>query len=335
MIEELMHPLLQYQQYSTTFFEWWAFLFIQYFLNVPDQGSALLTHITNFFSLLAGIKEVSKHVVGLRSPVDTYYPPTYSTSTDKFGLLIHLHGFGSSGAYSGGSYLKLTQALPQGGYVLMLPNAIKNVQGTRYWKGTDACCDVMNMGVNDAKYIRSLIKKAVGTGRIDPNKVFISGHSNGAFMSYRFACEFSDLIAGIIAINGATFYDNGDCVSLYNSAAPRKMSILSIHSTADATILYAGGRILGATYPSLEGSIARWQANLGCTVTDLISSGESFTADSASHVAQVYVPVADSCPAGAHIEHWKVVDGVHGPGFTNAFRTKLVAWMDAHPKATE
>jgi dipeptidyl aminopeptidase/acylaminoacyl peptidase len=40
------------------------------------------------------------------------------------------------------------------------------------------------------------------------------GHSNGGFMTYHIACQYPDLVAGIIVISGANFFDNEYCKSL-------------------------------------------------------------------------------------------------------------------------
>lgn len=68
-------------------------------------------------------------------------------------------------------------------------------------------------------------------------------------MSYRMACEYPELLAGIVTLAGATYYDNSVCTAL-SDAADRKLSILHIHGTQDNTIRYAGGNIRGVLYPS-------------------------------------------------------------------------------------
>ncbi|TNV77736.1 hypothetical protein FGO68_gene15540 [Halteria grandinella] len=322
---DLKHPLLYYQQYHTTFLQWWLFYFLQFFMNLSDMGDAILAHTKSLFGLITGSPVLNQMTIGLRSPAKIYYP----SSGSDFGLLVFLHGFGSSGQESGEWWLQLNQL--NSNYAVITPNGIKNPQGTRYWSGSDACCDVLDQGVDDSKYVRKLIQTEIAKGSIDPKKIFVSGHSNGGFMSYHFACENSDLIAGIIVISGQTFLDNIYCQGLDKSGNPRKISVLHIHGTADETILYEGGSILGAEYPSVAGSISRWQENLGCTVTDLELS-ESITIDSNNLVTEVYLPVASSCPAGTHIEHWKMINEDHVPAFSNAFRTKLASWLDAHPK---
>ena len=49
--------------------------------------------------------------------------------------------------------------------------------------------------------------------KVDPDRIFVTGWQNGAFMSFRLACEISDKIAGIapfagtIGIKNATSHD--------------------------------------------------------------------------------------------------------------------------------
>ena len=132
------------------------------------------------------------------------------------------------------------------------PTGIKNSFGMRFWKGTDSCCDVLGAGLDDAAYIVSLIDEASKYVNIDQKRVFLDGHSNGAFLANRVACDYADRIAGIIALGGLGYKDKSKCKPKY------PVNILNVHGTSDETIFYAGGIIMGASYPSVEENIKNW-----------------------------------------------------------------------------
>ena len=47
---------------------------------------------------------------------------------------------------------------------------------------------------------------------VDPGRVCLIGHSNGGFMSHRFACDRADLVAAIVSLAGVpTGSDLGRC----------------------------------------------------------------------------------------------------------------------------
>ena len=55
---------------------------------------------------------------------------------------------------------------------------------------------------DDAAYLRELVAAAANLWRVDFGRIYAYGHSNGAAMAYRLACEASDLFAGVIAFAG-------------------------------------------------------------------------------------------------------------------------------------
>ncbi len=49
----------------------------------------------------------------------------------------------------------------------IVPNGIKNSAGKRFWKGTDACCDILEMGLDDSKYLINLVDEIAAKYPID------------------------------------------------------------------------------------------------------------------------------------------------------------------------
>ena len=72
---------------------------------------------------------------------------------------------------------------------------------------------------------------------VDPKRIFIVGHSNGAFMSHRLACDLSDRIAAIASLAGAAWNDASKC----NPSS--QVSVLDVHGDADTVINYGGGAV--------------------------------------------------------------------------------------------
>ena len=107
----------------------------------------------------------------------------------------------------------------------------------------------------------SIIDAVKAKYSVDPKRVFVLGHSNGGFMSYRMACDHADTIAAIASLAGATFDDPSMC------KPSEHVSVLQIHGTADQTIKYTGDQIIGHTYPGAEKSVATWAKYDGCTGT--------------------------------------------------------------------
>jgi polyhydroxybutyrate depolymerase len=88
---------------------------------------------------------------------------------------------------------------------------VARLNGARFWNATDACCDVDASGVDDSSYLAGLINEIGSHVAVDPRRVFVVGHSNGAFMSYRMACDHADTIAAIVSLAGAPPADPAAC----------------------------------------------------------------------------------------------------------------------------
>ncbi len=90
------------------------------------------------------------------------------------------------------------------------------------------------------------------------------GHSNGAFMAHRWACE-TETLSGIVGFAGVLPLANEDC------KFQRQLRVLQIHAVDDETILYDGDPVgyEGLSgYPSAIETIKRWAAVNGCESRD-------------------------------------------------------------------
>ena len=69
---------------------------------------------------------------------------------------------------------------------------------------------------------------------VDPNRVYAMGHSNGAMLSYRLACQLSDQIVAVGMVSGTRTLD---------SCTPSQpVSLIQVHGTADQNVPIDGGR---------------------------------------------------------------------------------------------
>ncbi len=56
--------------------------------------------------------------------------------------------------------------------------------------------------INDVGFISALIDSMIKDYNINPKRVYVTGISNGAIMSYRLACELSHKITAIAPVDG-------------------------------------------------------------------------------------------------------------------------------------
>ena len=101
------------------------------------------------------------------------------------------------------------------------------------WNTGKCCGYAKENNVDDVGFVAALIDQLQKDFSIDTKKIFATGYSNGALMSYRLACELSDKIAAIAPVAG---HD-----SLNSCNWTRPVPIIHFHGTSDPTFIYEGG----------------------------------------------------------------------------------------------
>ena len=212
----------------------------------------------------------------------------------------------------------------QRGFLYVHPDGTKDALGNQFWNATNACCG-FSSSVDDSTYLMSVIRQVERRYNVDRKRIFLIGHSNGGFMSYRMACDHADTIAAIVSLAGATFTDTSQC------APTEPVSVLEIHGTSDGVISYDGGDILGQTYPSAPTSVATWATYDGCTPTPVPSIE---TLDLASQIdgPETSVETFAGCPSGVDVSLWTVNGGPHVPALSATFASSAIDFLLSHPK---
>jgi polyhydroxybutyrate depolymerase len=153
-------------------------------------------------------------------------------------LLVALHGgFGSGLQFETNSgFDALADAH---GFIVVYPDGTPIRTGgalanARVWNGGRCCGPAARQQVDDVGFIRQLVGAISRQHDIDPARVYAAGHSNGAIMSYRLACELSHTIVAIGVQAGALEVDA--CQPTH------PVSVLHIHGSADHNIPIDGGR---------------------------------------------------------------------------------------------
>src|SRR5262249_9323452 len=112
-------------------------------------------------------------------------------------------------------------------------------------------------------FIRAMIGQIEQEFPIDRRRIYATGISNGAMMSYRLACDASDIFAAVGIVSGAL---------VSRSCSPRAaVSVIHIHGTADQNVPLAGGvgakSLTKTMLPSVQDTISFWVSANGCKGT--------------------------------------------------------------------
>ena len=151
--------------------------------------------------------------------------------------------------------------------------------------------------INDVGFISALIDTLDAHYNIDMARIYCTGFSFGAIMTYRLAAQLGHRFAAVAPISGYL----SDIVLNWNPI--REMPILNIHGTADARLPY-GPR----SHWTVEENLNFWVQNNNCSSpADTILLPDIDTTDN-STVEKISWT---NCSNNSSIIHYKVINGGH------------------------
>ncbi|MGE0880163.1 MAG: PHB depolymerase family esterase [Acidimicrobiia bacterium] len=194
----------------------------------------------------------------------------------KVPLIIALHGGAETSSFMAGySDLYARGNTGTDDYAVIFPQAVDKGVMTTWNDGRSGITTQPATGVNpdvtdvnDVGYINALIDWAISTGAVNPNKVYVTGFSNGAFMANRLACESSSKLAAAVFVAG---YAPLDPIAAYCPSGGASLPVLLISSDAESVVPFAGGQIgCGTVCPrgrtvSASAFMTTWRTRNGCT----------------------------------------------------------------------
>jgi polyhydroxybutyrate depolymerase len=246
--------------------------------------SFIKTRLPAFVKILAGINLISFPAFAgkdlrtsfmhdsLKRTFNIHIPSSYDKSV-QLPLVIALHGRGANGA----SMVILTQKgfnkmSDQDGFIIVYPDGIElNWNDGRM--DEEANDRAHRDNIDDVGFISALIDSMIQDYNINPKRVYVTGISNGAIMSYRLACELSHKITAIAPVDG-----NIPTLIFPECSPSRAVSVLAINNTDDPLVPFQGGEIYGQFHRiklgkvlSVDESIGFWVTRNSCSVTPVVN----------------------------------------------------------------
>lgn len=247
-------------------------------------------------------------------------------------LVLVLHG-GGGNALNAERMTGFTALARSEGFIVVYPEgSARGRLRLLTWNAGHCCGYAMESGSDDVGFLRLLIGELSRRHPIDPDRIFVTGMSNGAMLAHRLGIELEATIAAIAPVAGGLFGDE-----------PRgdgKVSALMINGMLDRSVPYGGGAPGGRFAHAWAGTPVKpagyqarfWAQANGC-------------ADPGSTEYEAIVHVRFSCPEGLGVELYGVKNGGHAwPGGEQGSRLAdaptpdlnatgtIWAFFAAHPK---
>ncbi len=145
-------------------------------------------------------------------------------------LVIMLHGGGGNGK-SGAMMTGFNALAEKEGFTVVYPDG--SGRGPLLtWNAGHCCAWAMEQKVDDVHFLSDLIDDLVAKGIADPDRVYVTGMSNGAMMTYRAGRELSGKVAAIAPVVGAMFGDEAPAPAI---------PVLMVTGAKDTRVPAAGG----------------------------------------------------------------------------------------------
>ena len=260
-----------------------------------------------------------------RGPVLVRLPASY-TGQQPIPMLLMLHAYLQSPAELE-SFMGVTATANANGIATVHPLGLPDVFGVPHWNATTACCAWFGPGNDDSGYLRDLIDEVKLNVNIAPDRVHVTGYSNGGYMAYRKACDHADVIASIISIGAATWNDPTLC------APTAPLHVLHIHGDGDTWVQYDGGLEVGGNpYPSVSNTLGYWAGYNGCVVAPTNGSTRLDLDALVPGAETAVIHYENTCQPGGSVEHWRMQGSNHFPVWQPSFAPLFTQWILAHSK---
>jgi poly(3-hydroxybutyrate) depolymerase len=151
-----------------------------------------------------------------------------------------------------GSGWRLEADAPDGGFIVVTPQGINNV-----WSSTN----------NDPQFFLNIVEAIKKVANIAPDKVYMSGISNGSLISYETACAHTDVFSGI-----AAFSAGQNCTSL-----GKPIPVISFDASPDfAYMTTVAASDTMVRLDQCKGSVDPKWLTIDTTTTDTVCRNDPF-----------------------------------------------------------
>ena len=198
----------------------YTYLYLVLCSSCSDQGDSLINTGALILSHNGVDREYLLHVPELKEG-STSYP-----------LLLNFHGYG--GTASDHMYSADFRSIADtAGFIVAYPQGLPSDDGSPHWNIAERGGDNKSQS-DDFGFINSLIDQISIVHNIDQDRIYASGYSNGAGISFSIACHL-DRIAAIASVSGLM-----SDWAFENCDPPDPVGVMILHGTSDYVRPYNG-----------------------------------------------------------------------------------------------
>ncbi|MEP6872035.1 MAG: PHB depolymerase family esterase [Anaerolineaceae bacterium] len=169
-------------------------------------------------------------------------------------LVMNFHG-SSKTALEQETYSGLGPVADRQGFILVSP------EGSGWPQGWEVVGVYADSGTDDLVVTRQIVEAIEAAFCIDPQRIYATGHSNGAEMASQVGCFLPDIFAAVAPVSGV----------VYQGCDGRPMPVISLHGTEDYNV----------PFETAQPAMAEWASHNGCsTVEEIVQVTEHVSRES-------------------------------------------------------
>jgi polyhydroxybutyrate depolymerase len=202
------------------------------------------------------------------------YVPTSYTGGTPVPLVVVFHGGPNTPENASGRF-GISEKAEEEGFIVAYANASEIALD--FWLlgyglfTSNILEELFRLWIDEVGYVKKIIRKTQNQFNIDPDRIYLAGHSNGAMFAYLLASKLSDIVAAI-ASNGGCIGGHLKNYSNFTIPAPKNpVSIVIFHGKQDYVVPYNGGWTYdGSSYfKSVAEAVSFWVEHNGCNATPM------------------------------------------------------------------
>lgn len=210
--------------------------------------------------------------------------PTGYNTNNQYPLVLNLHGLGAN-AKQQQTYSQFDDIADQKGLIVAYPNAIDESWTT--------------IGNTDINFLTHLVDSIRAEYSIN-DCLFVTGFSQGGFMTYKFANSTSHTVKAIAVGSGNMSSKTQD-----DSENAPQIPVIHFHGTADNIVPYNG---TSPFIPPVENTIDWWVNHNNCNTSPIVTQMPDLDPNDNSTVEKYYYENGEN---DSEVTFYKVIDGGH------------------------
>jgi polyhydroxybutyrate depolymerase len=233
---------------------------------------------------------------------ELHIPPQYRRGK-KLPVLMVLHGGGGNPSIARfGS--RMNEVSDKHGFIVLYPAGTGSDEIDRhlFWNSGPKRKDEELRDVNDVAFIAFVLDDLEKYFDVDKKRIYSTGLSNGAQMSFRLAAELSNRIAAAAPVSGDR------TIGMFFSAPPRPVPVIYFHGTKDTYLGFEGGdtpsgsAFVNVVRPSVTETMVGWVKQAGGNPTH-------FENKRIGKALRYHYPPKDK--KGVEVDYWVIEEGGH------------------------